>query len=281
MFTSVAGFEDHVDAIPDDIPSVAAAVQGLVLHDAWAPAYGVTPAPERLAEKELHSAVAMLNRATSLDTRPLTEPRLAEHRAVGVCRHFATLFVAILRRKGIPARVRCGFASYFEADKNGDHWVGEYWSHEEQRWVLVDEQLDEPQRNVVKPDFDTLDVPRDRFIVAGEAWRRRRRGAADPLTFDVGSENLWGLEEVMGQVFQDLAALQKVELLPWDWYGLAKEDGAWERDLELIDRLASLSIAGGPQALDQLRDIAAADARVAVPTERVNATLDAEMAGRN
>jgi hypothetical protein len=237
----------------------------------------VTLAPERLAEKELHSAIAMLSCATSVDVRPLTEPRPAERRAVGVCRHFATLFVAILRRKGVPARVRCGFANYFD-DKNGDHWVGEYWNRDEQRWVLVDEQLDALQRNAVKPDFDTLDVPRDRFLVAGEAWRMCRSGEADPLTFGVGSADLWGLEEVMGQLFQDLAALQKVELLPWGWYGLAKEQGAWEHELELIDRLASLSIAADAPALVALQGLAAADPRLATPAERVNATLAAELA---
>jgi hypothetical protein len=278
VFTSVEGFEEQVDAIPNDVASVAAAVQGLVLHDAWAPAYGVTLAPERLAEKELHSAVAMLGRATSMDARPLTEPRQAEQRAVGVCRHFATLFVAFLRRKGVPARARCGFASYFEPGKHGDHWVSEYWNRGERRWVLVDEQLDELQRNIVKPDFDTLDVPRDRFLVAGDAWRLCRSGEADPLTFGVGGTDLWGLTEVMGDVFQDLAALQKIELLPWGWYGLAKDGDAWEGELELIDRLATLSTVADAPAVTELFDLVAADSRLAIPAERVNATRAAEVA---
>jgi hypothetical protein len=278
VFTSVGGFEEQVDAIPDDIASVAAAVQGLLIHEAWAPAYGVTPAPERLAEKELHSAIAMLSRATSMNARPLAEPRPAEQRVVGVCRHFATLFVAIMRRKGVPTRARCGFANYFEAGKNGDHWVGEYWNREEQRWVLVDEQLDELQRSVVKPGFDTLDVPRDRFLVAGDAWRLCRSGAADPLTFGVGGTNMWGLIEVFGDIFQDLAALQNIELLPWGWYGLAKDHGALDAESELIDRLATLSSAADATALRTLRDLVAGDERLRVPEKTLAAIIATDRA---
>ena len=220
VFTGVKGFEEQVDALPTDINSVAEAVQGLLLHEAWAPAYGETLTPERIAEKELHGAVAMLKRAVTIDAQPLSVPRPAERRVVGICRDFATLFVAFLRHKGVPARVRCGFANYFEAPKHVDHWVGEYWNAEQQRWMLVDPQLDDLQRTLIRADFETLDVPRDRFLVAGGAWRLCRSGDADPLTFGVGGTEMWGLVEVMGDVFQDLAALQKVELLPSGWYGL-------------------------------------------------------------
>jgi transglutaminase-like putative cysteine protease len=43
------------------------------------------------------------------------------------------LFVALIRRKGVPARARCGFADYFEPGKHLDHWVGEYWNSDEGR----------------------------------------------------------------------------------------------------------------------------------------------------
>lgn len=276
-FTSVHGFEAPIDEIADDVEAVALAVQGLLLHEAWAPAYGVTLSNERRAEKELHGAIAMLNRAMSMDPRPLCEPRRPEHRVVGVCRHFATLFVAFLRHKDIPARARCGFAGYFETGKYGDHWVGEYWDHRLQRWVLVDEQLDELQRNVVKPAFSTLDVPRDQFIVAGDAWRMCRQGEADPMTFGVGSEDLWGLEEVMGQVFVDLASLRKVELLPWGWYGLAAQKGAWENELALIDRLASFSASADAPALEALGKLAVLDPRIALPAETIEETRKREL----
>ena len=54
-------------------------------------------------------------------------PRDADQRVVGTCRHFAVLSCALLRYRGIPARARCGFATYFQKGQGLDHWVTEYW----------------------------------------------------------------------------------------------------------------------------------------------------------
>jgi len=275
-FTTLDPFAEQVDALPSDVGGIAKVVQGLLIHEALAPAYQVTLPPERREEKQLHSASAMLGCATRLDNRPLAERRPPDRRVVGVCRHFATLFAACLRRKGIPARARCGFANYFQPGKNVDHWVGEYWNAVEQRWILVDAQVDELQARIFKPDFHLLDVPRTRFLVAGDAWAMCRSGAADPMTFGVGGTDNWGLIEVFGDLLLDLAALQNIELLPWGWYGLAKEDGACETEAELIDRLAQLSSGADAAALEELRQITAADPRLAVPPETLAAIVAAE-----
>jgi hypothetical protein len=110
-------------------------------------------------------------------------------------------------------------------------------------------------------------VPRDRFLVAGDAWRACRSGAADPLTFGVAGTSNWGLIEVFGEVLLDLAALRKVELLPWRWYGLATEEGAAEREAELMDRLAALSSAADADALEALQAMVTSDERLRAPGE--------------
>jgi hypothetical protein len=272
VFTQLDPFKEQVDAVPAEVAAIARTVQGLLIHEGWAPAYGVTLTPDRSAEKQLHGAAAMLSTSTGLDSRPLSEARTPDRRVVGVCRHFATLFVAIARHKGIPARVRAGFAHYFERGKNAEHWVGEYWHEGERRWILVDAQLDDLQRALVKPDFDALDVPRDRFLVAGDAWRACRSGA-DPMTFGVAGTSNWGLVEVFGEIFQDLAALQKVELLPWGWYGLAKDEGAMEPEGALMDKLADLSSVADATAIDALRSILAEDERLRVPPDMLEAII--------
>ncbi len=275
-FTTLGPFADEVDALPSDVGTIAKVVQGLLLHEALAPAYQVTLSTERRAEKQLHGATAMLSCAFGMDDRPLAQPRQPDRRVVGVCRHFTTLFVACLRRKGIAARARCGFANYFQPGKNVDHWVGEYWNAGERRWVLVDAQVDEPQAKFYKPDFDLLNVPRDRFLVAGDAWALCRTGGADPMTFGVAGTENWGLIEVLGDLLLDLAALQNIELLPWGWYGLAKEDGAAENEAELIDGLARMSSSADAGALEELRRITAADPRLAVPAETLAAIVAAD-----
>lgn len=173
-FTSVGAFADQIDALPAEAGAIARFVHGLLIHEALAPANGVVLSPERRTEKQLHGASAMLACAARTDDGPLAEGRPPDRRVVGVCRHFATLFVACLRHKGIPARARCGFANYFQPGKNLDHWVGEYWNASEQSWILVDAQVDEHQAKFYKPDFDLLDVP------PGPLSRRRRRLGAMP-----------------------------------------------------------------------------------------------------
>lgn len=70
----------------------------------------------------------MIDHVLTMDTRPLAAARPPEQRLVGVCRHFATLLGAMLRAKGLPARARCGFGSYFNPGYVDDHWVCEYWN---------------------------------------------------------------------------------------------------------------------------------------------------------
>lgn len=275
-FTDLGRFGDQVDAIAFDAANVATMVQGLLIHEAWAPAYKITLPAARSAEKQLHGAQAMLDCAMRLDDRLLTEARSPDHRVVGVCRHFATLFVAIARHKQVPARARCGFANYFEAGMHFDHWVAEYWDAQRQRWILVDAQIDDVQSRLVKPQFDVLDVPRDRFLVAGDAWTRCRSGAADPMTFGVAGTELRGLTEIFGDVWQDLAALQKIELLPWGWYGLATADGAAERHADFVDRMARLSSRADAPAVEELMRLAADDVRLVIPSETLDAIDAAE-----
>ena len=263
QFTDLGDFQNDFDGLPCDVAAIASTVQGLLLQEGLIGAYGVSLPPERIAEKQLHSAVAMIARAISLDSQALVRPRLPERRVVGVCRHFATLFVAIMRRKGTPARARCGFADYFAPGKHVDHWVGEHWNAMEGRWVLVDAQIDDRQRELFRVTFDTLDVPRDRFLVAGDAWRACRNGA-DPLTFGVSGTEMWGLVEVFGDLFQDLAALQNIELLPWGWYGLATDKNGIA-ETALIDRLARISSRADAQALEELRIMIAEDSRLRPP----------------
>ena len=88
---------------------------------------------------------------------------------------------------------------------------------------------------------------------------------------------MWGLVEVYGDLFQDLAALQKVELLPWGWYGLAKDETGLE-ETPLLDRLASISSRADAAALAELREVLAGDERLRVPGGMVADALAADAA---
>ena len=181
----------------------------------------------------------------------LLEPRALDKKLLGNCRDHSVLLAAMLRQRGCPARARCGFATYFLPDHYEDHWVTEYWNRGQNRWVLVDAQLDKFQAETLGIDFDPLDVPRDRLLVAGQAWQMCRSGAADPEKF--GIFDMHGLDFVRGNLVRDLAALNKVELLPWDCWGIILDEQIDSPDgLSLLDRVASLTT-GAELDLDAVR----------------------------
>jgi hypothetical protein len=135
--------------------------------------------------------------------------------------------------------------------------------------MLVDPQLDTPQRELFKVTFDPLDVPRDQFLVAGDAWRLCRSGKADPASF--GILDMHGLWFIAGNVIRDVAALNNHEMLPWDvWGAMAQSDAGL--DLPFFDRLAELSHAPDEHP-DELRTVYE-DKRIAVPGTVFNAVLN-------
>ena len=217
--TDLTGVPAEVfDGLPTDPVGLCRTVPGLIVHEMWANAYGFDVPEDRLTDLQARSAVEMTDVIRRLDAGPLSAARPAEQRMVGNCRHFSTLSCALLRRAGIPARARCGFGMYFEPGKYVDHWVTEFWHAGERRWVRIDSQLDAVQRAAINPEFDTEDLPPGPFLPAGEAWQQCRTGRADPNTF--GIFEFWGLWFVQANVVRELAALNKVELLPWDVWGL-------------------------------------------------------------
>ncbi len=235
------------DGLPRDMASLCKLVQGFMLHIFWAERYGVKLDEARQAEVQLRKVPEKLQRLLALDDSPLTVNRPPEKRVVGNCRDFSVMLAAILRHQGVPARARCGFGVYFMTNHYEDHWVCEYWNAEQKRWVLVDAQLDDLMIEALNIRFNPLDVPRDQFIVAGQAWEMCRLGQADPDTFGIFQYH--GLWFVRGNVVRDFLAFNKVEILPWDggWGVLAKrDDEATEADWEypLFDRIAELTLGG-------------------------------------
>jgi hypothetical protein len=117
--------------------------------------------------------------------------------------------------------------------------------------VLVDAQLDDLMLDALKPDFDPLDTPRDRFIVGGKAWQLCRSGITNPDDF--GIFDMHGIEFVRGDLLRDFLAFNKVEILPWDggWgYMVELEPQQVASVYALMDRVAELILAVDASASD-------------------------------
>jgi hypothetical protein len=73
---------------------------------------------------------------------------------------------------------------------------------------------------------------------------------------------------IRGDLGRDLAALNKVEILPWDGWGLIAKDEQElaEDNLALLDRVAAVTAVDDPP-FDEVRAIYEGDARLRVPPE--------------
>ncbi len=243
--TSVDAHLAELSGLPRDVAALCEIIQGVLIHrDVADFAYGVTLSDERKNDAHIRPIEDMLGRIHALDDRPLTVAREPSRRMAGVCRHFSLMLCAILRAQGVSARARCGFGAYLTPDKFEDHWVCEYWDG---RWILVDAQLDAVWRTMVHPDFDPLDVPRDRFIIAGDAWQMCRSGRAEATRFGLSHvPGLRGFWFIAGNVVRDLASLNRMEMLPWDvWGSMAASDAGLSGDQgALLERVAAVTLAG-------------------------------------
>jgi hypothetical protein len=225
----------HLEGLPDEPIELCRVVQSLVVLPDLAAGFGIPE--ERQDERNVRPAGDLLRMLFAANPAPLTVERSPTDRVVGTCRHFSVLACALLRHRGIEARSRCGFATYFVPGKYVDHWVVERRDGAGDRWVRTDPEI---------LGFDFVGRPEDlaegEFLSGGEAWDLCRGGGADPSLFGVvGAPHAWGIAETRGNAVRDLAALNKVEVLPWDAWGRmdASYDGKTGDDYdELMDTLA-------------------------------------------
>ncbi|PWU59169.1 transglutaminase [Micromonospora globispora] len=242
--------------LPSEAVEICRLVHDLVIQPTDAKGLGVPD--ERFAENQLRPVDDLIGALLALDPAPLTVARDPDRRVIGTCRHFAVLSCALLRYRGIAARARCGFATYFQPGQGVDHWITEY--RHDGRWVRIDSEI-LGSSLLAKPE----NLAAGEFLTGGEAWTAFRDGHIDAAHFGVyGTEN-WGPAEIRGNAIKDLAALNKVEMLPWDEWGRmeASYKGKTGPDYdELIDAIAAVCATDDPGAIADL--YAAED--LAVPT---------------
>jgi Transglutaminase-like superfamily len=191
--------------------------------------------PEQTADLELRSIAEILSVAVK---RNLLEGDCIQHKVGGLCRDFALLAVSGFRERGIPARLRVGFADYLVPGHWEDHWLCEW--HDGMRWNRLDVEF----AAIDGVSFDTFDVPAERFLTASKAWFRIREEPEIAAQFGVSSLDLGGEWFVAGSLFREIAALRRLELKPWDYWGqsehLFRVSSEWSQQAwTMLDQLAS------------------------------------------
>ncbi|MBN1666167.1 MAG: hypothetical protein JW862_03740, partial [Anaerolineales bacterium] len=249
IITEPGPYASLLDGLPDDLPGLVEAIQGQLLHRNAASLYQVTLTRESRAEQRLRTMQQRLERIQALDPAPLRVARPPQERQVGMCRDFAVFLVCLLRHKGIPARMRVGFAEYLNSDNDfkGDHWITEYWHAGQGRWILVDPDVGglPRERLPIRADCDLFDLRPERdFYVAGSAWQLARAGRISPLLFRYNGR--WkGFPCIRGNLLHDFQALNKLELGLfdyWDELSTKPETSLTVDDKAVLDQVADLTI---------------------------------------
>ncbi len=238
--TQVGQSGPAIDNLPSTLDGLREVSQQLVAHYMGS-GDGATGriTGQRLEEVDLRCADAMFARLSEKGPPKLSRERPPEERMAGCCRDFAVFFVAMARHKGIPARVRVGYATYFKPGWYLDHVIAETWDTGAKRWRLIEPEISDALASRAK--FDPLDVPSDRFVTGPRAWVAARSARVDPERFVVAPDlqipytRSW--LSLRHHLVQDLAALNKAEMLVWDQRGILDEDNPL-LNAETLDLLA-------------------------------------------
>ena len=236
-----------LDVLPAEPGRLVAAVSALVLHPLFVGPLGITPpARQRRRRREPHRPE---NPRPHPRARPGPPRRAAAARAAlhRICRDYA---LAGVRRAPSPSRAGgTASASPPTSRRAISRTTGSAGTRVDDRWRLLDPELSDRVRTHFGIAFDPADVPRDAFLVAGEAWRRVRAGSVDPQICGVPRIGVVGAGFIAASVARDLAALNKREMLAWDVWGLplALRPGvpAPEATARRLDAVAALT--AGPE----------------------------------
>jgi hypothetical protein len=204
-----AGLYDDLPKSPAELREI---VSQLIIHTAWAAQYGI--AQDTPMSRDTQTAGERLKLSQSLLPGSLLANRPPEQRSFGTCRDYSVMLCSMLRHQSVPARVRCGFATYVPSNPCADHWICEVWSGSEKRWIQVDGQLDQMQRAQFRIGFDPADLPNGAFLNAGQAWRMARAGGADSEAFGHGATR--GPWFIHVNVYRDLLTLTGRYTSAWD-----------------------------------------------------------------
>jgi hypothetical protein len=248
-----------LDPLPSDATSLCKILHGVMAIDLWVRTGTLQVPAERHQEFNLRSVRQKLQQMLALDNQPLAAARAFEKRLLGNCRDLSLLMCAILRHHGVPARVRSGFATFFDPVRRFDHWICEYWRPEAQRWVGVDMWMSQVQQEQERLDpalraglsalldigYDPLDVGAERFLTGAQAWQRCRLQGEDPNLFGSYGD-LQGLWFMRDNLLRDFLCLNGIEVLPWDCWGRmsGKRESPPVEELEQLDHIAAVTEAG-------------------------------------
>ncbi len=220
IFTNWGPYKEYYQSLPDDLEELTSLLLEQTIHrkelirssirlnetgksrDGVAeeyPWYGY-----RSHDDILLTAPAIMAELFRLDDRGIFMGREINKKVVITCRYVAVWLASILKAKGIPTRVRSGFAPYFSNDgKSYDHWIIEYYNREEERWIVCDPDTDSGDKHT--------DMNREDFNWIPKIWLDVRKGK-DKIDKYIHGSSYQGLPMLARTLFFDFHALMGNEM---------------------------------------------------------------------
>ena len=223
LFTNPGLYEKEFKKLPQDIREIGLLLRQNIIHRTtleWGNTgtntdlrFGdMTKVPWwRQAENDdLPTVAAILAELYRRDERGFVSDRQEADKLVLTCRFISILAVSILKSRGIPARVRSGFAPYFEENQSDDHWIVQYWSDKEDRWIAID--IDGSLSLRAGQTFDPYDMPDGVFDWSANVWLDvRAQKVKGDYFWNAG--NFRGLMPIAWELFYDFHSLMNHEIV--------------------------------------------------------------------
>lgn len=230
LFTDLGFYTTFAKNLPNDVETLCSLLRNQIIHP-----FDLKDEEERknpnsfygdmtkisrtslIYENDLFpTAIAMIAELLRRDSNFTIERKIDDKIHV-CCRETSILLTAILKAKNIPARARCGFTNAVsEIDGAGDHWIVEYYNEAYKRWVLVDPTMfyDQETLDYFEIDYSLIDIPRDKFIFAADAYLGLRNGkykTEDIYCFS--NPKTFGITAAIDELFYDFHSLMNNEIL--------------------------------------------------------------------
>lgn len=254
-YTELGLYRDFVKKLPDDIDKLCLLQRNQIIHPIafknedirnsknsfWGDMTQISDMNLLREDDIFPNSISMLAELIRRDSR-YSLNREAKNKIFVTCRGQALLLAAILKAKGIPARVRSGFAEY--PGNNGihwDHWITEYYNIKNNKWIFVDPDC--CCNDYI--DFDIYNIPENKFLTAARVWIEIRENGFNSLKLGhayYGKDKL--IEILVTSLFYDFHCLMNNEIiyLHYPKYLKDKNFKLDKIDLEEIDELAKLMI---------------------------------------
>ena len=245
LITSPGSYQDLLAQFPTEIAELCERINETILIDFIVNMGLVSVPAEHLNDIQLRKIADKLAKIVSRNGTDRPEAANYEKCLLGNCRDLSLMVCSVLRNQQVPARVRSGFATFFDQQKYFDHWLCEYWNQQEERWIKVDCWMSQIQyrQEILPPelsggllelDYNPYDVKEKHFITGGQAWVNCREHGDNPDLYGTYEEFLKGSWFIRDNMLRDLLCLNRLEPLPWDCWGLMGRENSQIESGELV-----------------------------------------------